>query len=343
MKPGRAARLVLLVMLAGLFAAGGLFAWIRAPYRGFSGRSATVEFPIGTSTQQIFRRLASAGIVRNALAAEIYYRLIHRGETLLAGEYSFSGSESLDTVIFRIHAGEVVRHAVVVPEGLTDRETFSLYLAQRIGTRRGFDRSVRETAILPGASPDWGDLEGFLFPDTYVVTRSTPTREIVFRMTQNFERHFTPEMRKKADGLGLTLRQAVTLASLVEKETSLSSERPRIAAVYLNRLRIGMRLQCDPSVIYSLERDGKWTGRLHRSELDYDSPYNTYRFAGLPPGPICNPGAASLAAAVEPSDAGDLYFVARGDGGHYFSQTYEEHLRMIDRSRASDAKVEESR
>jgi peptidoglycan lytic transglycosylase G len=343
MKPGRVARLGLLLLLAAAFAAAGLFAWIRAPFHGFPGRSATVEFPIGTSTQRIFRRLAGAGVVRNALAAEIYYRILHHGETLLAGEYSFDGSETLEQVIFRIRAGEVVRHSVVVPEGLTDEETFSLYLAQRVGTRRGFERSVRETAMLSGASPDWGDLEGFLFPDTYVVTRSTPTREIVFRMVQNFDRHFTPEMRTKAGGLGLTLRQAVTLASLVEKETSLPSERPHIAAVYLNRLRLGMRLQCDPSVIYSLERDGRWTGRLRRSDLDYDSPYNTYRFAGLPPGPICNPGAASLAASVEPSDAGDLYFVARGDGGHYFSRSYEDHLKMIERSRANSALEEESR
>lgn len=339
----RARHAFLLVLLLAVAGGVGLFSWIRAPYHGFPGRSVTVEFPIGTSTKQIFRELSSAGIVRNSLLAEIYYRLLHRNQALLAGEYSFSGSESLEEVIQRVRAGEVVRHTVVVPEGLTDEETFGLFLQQRIGTVQGFRRSVRETILLAGAAPDAPDLEGFLFPDTYVVTRSTPTREILQRMVQNFERHFTPAMRKKAGDVGITLRQAVTLASLVEKETSLPSERPHVAAVYLNRLQRGMRLQCDPSVIYALERDGKWAGRLRRSDLEYESPYNTYLNAGLPPGPICNPGAASLAAVVEPSGSADLYFVARGDGGHYFSRTYEEHLRMIGLSRANTAAQEESR
>ncbi len=343
MSPRRAARPLFLLLLVAAVAAAGIFAWIRTPYHGFSGPSVTVEFPIGTSTQQIFRRLADAGVVRNAFAAEIYCRLFHHGESLRAGEYSFSGRETLEEVIARVRTGEVVRHTVIVPEGLDDEETFALFLAQRIGTRQGFLRSTRETFLLPWATPDFADLEGFLFPDTYVVTRSTPTREIVARMVQNFDRHFSPEMKTKAGDLGLTVRQAVILASLVEKETSLASERPRVAAVYLNRLQKGMRLQCDPSVIYSLERDGRWTGRLHRSDLEYDSPYNTYVHGGLPPGPICNPGAASLAAAVEPAASSDLYFVARGDGGHFFSRTYEEHLRMIARSRANTETLEESR
>jgi UPF0755 protein len=333
----------LLVLLFLTLLAFGLFRWIRAPFHGFAGPGVTVEFPIGTSTSRIFRELSHAGVVRSAPLAEAYYRIFHRDQPLLAGEYAFTGSETLDGVIGRIAAGEVVKHAVVVPEGLTGAETFVLFLDQRIGTPRGFLRAFGETGLLPWPVPEGTDLEGFLFPDTYVVTRSTSTREILTRMAENFGRHFTAAMKERAQAMNLSVWQAVTLASLVEKETSLPQERPRIAAVYLNRLQRGMRLQCDPSVIYALQREGKWTGRLHRSDLDFDSVYNTYLHYGLPPGPICNPGAASLAAAVGPSDVPDLYFVARGDGGHYFSRTYEDHLRMVARSRRNSAADEEPR
>ena len=337
---GRRAILLAALLLALTGLAG--YVWIRTPYRGYPGPSATVEFPIGTSTREIFRELAHGGIVRNPWMAEAYYRIFYRNEALRAGEYAFSGPQPIDRVISTIVSGEVVRHAVVVPEGLSNEESFSLFLQQRIGTEQGFRRAAAEEVRLlqwPGASAT--DLEGFLFPDTYVVTRSTPTREIVTRMLENFERHFTPEMQKKAETLGLTVREAVTVASLVEKETGLPSERPHVAAVYLNRLKIGMRLQCDPTVIYALEKAGSWTGRLRRADLDFDSPYNTYLNAGLPPGPICNPGQASLRAAVEPLGSEDLYFVARGDGGHYFSRTYADHLLMIGRSRANAASVED--
>jgi UPF0755 protein len=330
-------RLLLLAILLGGGALAALLAWVRLPYRGYSGNSASVEFPIGTSTHQIFVEMARAGLVRNAPAAELYFRLVRRGSILRAGEYSFTGSETLDAIVNRIAAGEVVRHIVVLPEGLTNEEVFALFLAQRIGTLRGFRRSASAIDLFFAADATFPDLEGFLFPDTYVATRSTPTREIVQAMVRNFERHDSPGWRQKASVLGLSLRQAVTLASLVEKESALAAERPHVAAVYLNRLRIGMRLQCDPTVIYALERSGQWRGRLQHGDLDFESPYNTYLRAGLPPGPICNPGAASLAAAVEPAASPDLYFVARGDGGHYFSRTYDEHLAMIARSRAAAA------
>ena len=331
----RASLLFALLLALGAFA---VYAWVRAPFKGYPGASATVEFPIGTSTREIFRRLGHGGIVRSPFLAEAYYRVFYRNESLRAGEYAFSGPQFLDRVILTIVSGEVVRHNVTVPEGLTSDESFALFLQQRIGSAQGFRRaSIDEARIFPWAAPKVADLEGFLFPDTYVATRSTPTREIVTLMLQNFESHFSPEMQKKAEAAGLSVPQAVTIASLVEKETSLPAERPHVASVYLNRLRLGMRLQCDPTVIYALEKAGKWTGRLHRSDLEFESAYNTYLNGGLPPGPICNPGLESLRAAVEPLHSEDLYFVARGDGGHYFSRTYADHLQMIERSRANSA------
>lgn len=161
------------------------------------------------------------------------------------------------------------------------------------------------------------------------MTRSTSARQIVDRMVGEFRKNFTPEMQSRARALGLTPRQAVTLASIVEKETALAQEAPIIASVYLNRLRRGMRLQADPTIVYAMERDGAWKGTLYRSDYAYDSPYNTYLHSGLPPGPICNPGRRALRAAVSPARSDYLYFVADNSGGHTFSRTFEEHRTAI--------------
>ena len=336
----RGRRIVFVLGLLATVALATGYRWIRAPRRPGAAGRVVIEFPIGTPTRQIFRTLHAKGIARDAILAEIYYRVFRHGVPLRAGEYSFSPGETLDRAIDLLERGEVVRHVVIVPEGSTNAECFALFVQQGIGTEQGFHRASREPNLLPGPPLTTPDLEGFLFPDTYVVTRSTPTREVVATMVENFRRHFTPELARRAEGLGLAIRDAVTVASLVEKETSLPDERPHVAAVYLNRLKLGMRLQCDPTVIYALQERHEWTGHLRRSDLEVDSPYNTYLYAGLPPGPICNPGAAALEAAVTPAPSADLYFVARGDGGHYFSRTYADHLAMIAKSRANAADAE---
>lgn len=289
-----------------------------------------VEIPPGTSTWVIFERLDEAGVVEDARLAEIYYRL-HRGKTRLqAGEYRFQRPMPIDEVINRMGRGDVVRHAIVVPEGLTAEETFQLFLQQGIGGPEAFKAALVSTELVPGLTKGVTDLEGFLFPDTYVVTRSTSAAQIVDRMITNFREHYTPEIQKRASALGLTTRQAVTLASIIQKESSLQSEGPLIAGVYWNRLRRGMRLQADPTVIYALKRDGRWRGTLLRSDYDYESPYNTYMHEGLPPGPIANPGADALRAAVNPARTSYLYFVADPTtGGHTFSTTFEDHLVAI--------------
>jgi len=294
------------------------------------GKEVTVEIPPGTSTSEIFRRLQRAGVVEDARLAEVYYRL-HRGKTpLQAGEYRFHHPMPIDEVINRMGRGDVVRHAIVVPEGLTAEETFELFWKQGIGGPEAFHAALVATELVPGLTRGVSDLEGFLFPDTYVVTRTTSASQIVDRMIANFREHFTPEIQRRAAGLALTTRQAVTLASIVQRESAVKSEGSLIAGVYLNRLRRGMRLQADPSVVYALKRDGKWSGTLHRSDYDYESPYNTYLHEGLPPGPICNPGTDALAAAVTPARTAYLYFVADPtNGGHTFSATFEDHLVAI--------------
>ncbi len=332
----RALRLGLLLGLLFLALATLLYRRLEHPPSPREPGEATVFFPFGTPTSEIFRRLEADGVVSPAWLAEAYYRLAESATPLQAGEYRFSRPTPLSQVIARMARGDVVRHTIVVPEGLTADETFALFLDRGISRPQAFHNAFTSRQLIASIARGQPDLEGFLFPDTYVVTRSTSARQIVEKMVANFRKHFTPEMRERASALGLTLPQAVALASIVEKETSLDREAPVIAGIYLNRLKRGMRLQADPTVTYALKRDGKWTGTLYRSDYGYASEYNTYRITGLPPGPICNPGAAALRAAVMPARTDFVYFVADRAGGHRFSRTFEEHLDAIAAARRHD-------
>lgn len=324
---GRIVLLLAVLAVAVVLYVGYRLEHPRAP--AFPQPEVTILFPPGTPTSAIFRRLASEGVLKDGRLAALYYRLHRSATTLQAGEYRFARPMPIDDVINRLAQGDVVRHTIVVPEGLTAEETFQLFSDTGIGGPEAFRAALTETELLPGLTRGVSDLEGFLFPETYVVTRSTSARQIVDRMVNEFRRHFTPPMRERAARLGLTPREAVTLASIVEKETSLVTEAPIVAGVYLNRLRRGMRLQADPTVAYALKRDGKWRGIVRRSDYEYESPYNTYLQPGLPPGPICNPGLPALRAAVNPAGTDFLYFVADSSGGHTFSRTFEEHVQAI--------------
>jgi UPF0755 protein len=339
----RVFRLLLLAVLLAVLAGVYLFYRLEHPPRsGAPTGPATIVFAPGTSTAKIFATLAKEGVVRDAKLAEIYYRLYRAGTPLQAGEYQFDRPMPIDEIINRMSHGDVVKYPIVVPEGLTADETFQLFWSRGIGGPEGFRRALGETELLPGLTTGVNDLEGFLFPNTYVVTRSTSARQIVDRMVGEFRKNFTPEMREKAKALGFTPRQTVILASIIEKESALKSEGPVIAAVYLNRLKKGMRLQADPTVMYALKKDGRWSGLLHRSDYSYDSPYNTYVNDGLPPGPICNPGLAALHSAVSPANADYLYFVADTTGGHTFTRTFEEHLQAISTARRLRAQAEDA-
>jgi UPF0755 protein len=200
-----------------------------------------------------------------------------------------------------------------------------LFEQQRFGNAADFEAAARDAEPVRDLDPSATDLEGYLFPETYSMRRDTTPPRLVQLMVGRFRQLFTAEIQESARALGLTPRQAVTLASLVEEETAVPAERPVVAAVYLNRLRIGMAMQADPTVIYALQRAGRYDGNLRRDDLAFDSPYNTYRYPGLPPGPIASPGLASLKAAVSPAAVDYLYFVSRNDGSHVFARTLSEH------------------
>jgi UPF0755 protein len=200
-----------------------------------------------------------------------------------------------------------------------------IFEQQGFGPAKAFVDAASDATPIASVDPGAPNLEGYLFPETYSLPPKTSAARLVHLMVARFEQLFTTDMQQSAEAHGLSTREAVTLASIVEKETAAPSERPIVAAVYVNRLKIGMGLQSDPTVIYALEQTGAYNGNLTRKSLEVDSPYNTYRYRGLPPGPIASPGLPSLKAAVAPADVDYLYFVSRNDGTHVFSRTLEEH------------------
>ncbi len=316
-----------------LVVVGAAAAWVyfvsRQSYRGYSAPEQFVDIRPGTGTRAIGELLAAAGVVRDPLTFRAALWMSGRATRLQAGEYRFTDPETPASVIGKLARGEVFVLPVTIPEGLTIKEMSKIFEGKGFGSAGDFVQAARNPALIRGLDPEARDLEGYLFPETYPLSRHTNAPRLVRLMTDAFERAFSPELREAARARGLSTRQVVTLASIVEKETANPDERPLIASVYENRLRIGMALQCDPTVIFALERAGRYHGNLHHDDLSFDSPYNTYRYPGLPPGPIAAPGRASLAAVVHPADSKYLYFVSRNDGSHEFAATLEEHNRNV--------------
>jgi UPF0755 protein len=215
------------------------------------------------------------------------------------------------------------------PEGLTIQEMARLYESREFGSAADFVAAAQEESLIADLDPAADDLEGYVFPETYALPRGTPAARLVAMMVARFRATYTEDLRRSAEEQGLTTRQVVALASLIEKETGKADERPLVAAVYRNRMRIGMGLQADPTVVYALQKAGRYNGNIRREDLAIDSPYNTYRHPGLPPGPIAAPGKASIEAALMPASVSYLYFVSRNDGSHVFADTLAEHNRNV--------------
>jgi UPF0755 protein len=316
--------------VAFLALAGWMYLGVQRPYKGYDAAEQFVEIPPGIGTVGMSQRLAEAGVVRSAATFRVAVWVRGAGRRLQAGEYRFDRPMTATEVVDKIARGDVYLRTITFREGLTIRQMAELYESRGFGPAQEFVKAAGNADAIRPLDPDARDLEGYLFPDTYTLPRRVTAEQIVSRMVAGFQKVLTPELRRQAAARGLSVRELVTLASIVEKETGKAEERPLVAAVYANRLRIGMGLQCDPTVIYALEREGRFNGNLTREDLhNYDSPYNTYRYAGLPPGPIAAPGKASLEAAANPADASYLYFVSRNDGSHAFATTLDEHNRNV--------------
>jgi UPF0755 protein len=319
---------LLLVLLAGA-AAYVLVQRANAPFRRYPGAEQFVDIPPGIGTGAIGRRLIAAGVVSDELTFRVALLQSGRARRLQAGEYRFDHPLSAFDVIEKIARGDVDVVPLTFPEGLTIAEMSRVFEASGLGSASSFAEAAKDASLIRDLDPAAGDLEGYLFPDTYALSRRADAARVVHAMVDRFEQVLSEELRSAAQARGLSIRQLVTLASIVEKETARPDERPLVAAVYANRLVIGMGLQCDPTVIYALQRAGRFDGNLRHDDLMFDSPYNTYRHAGLPPGPIAAPGKESLGAAAHPAITDSLYFVSRNDGSHEFARTLEEHNRNV--------------
>lgn len=327
------------LLLIAILAAASLAAWlwfaIEAPYRGFAPEGVFVTVPHGASRRGVAHLLQRHGVIRSALAFELYSRHHHR-RTLQAGEYFFDRAEPARDVFWTIAQGNVYQQPFTVREGETMFDIAHELQSAGLLNASAFLAAARNPALVRDIAPDARTLEGFLFPATYQLPRHPSAADLTVEMVRRFRESWEQIAAQAAPPDSATeppmpLLGVVTMASLVERETPKADERPLVAGVFTNRIHRGMPLQCDPTVIYALEQTGDYHGTLTLHDLRINSPYNTYVHAGLPPGPIGNPGEASLRAALAPAPTHYLYFVANTQGGHFFSASLAEHVKNVER------------
>jgi UPF0755 protein len=317
-------------------AAAGLFAaWLNkeltTPYFAAGETPAFVDIPRGSAAGAIASALTSAGIIRHRVPFLLYVRWAGLSLRLQAGEYRFSSPAKPSQVAGRLVAGDVFFHSLTIPEGLTARETIGLVCHAGLGDRSSLERLLGSTEWIADLDPNATSLEGYLFPDTYRISRHATPEEILLMMIARFRAALDPLVAGKPLPGKATIGQIVTIASMVEKEAGSPDDRRLIASVIWNRLRRNMPLACDPTIIYALKVAGTFDGNLRKKDLSLASPYNTYTHAGLPPGPISNPGADSLRAALFPAESDYLYYVSKNDGTHHFSRDFRSHQLAVAR------------
>ncbi len=281
-----------------------------------------VQLKQGSSARRIAADLKKAGVIRSE-SAFLLWRYLKKDKSLKAGEYAFEHPGNTIEVFDRIARGDIYFHTVVVPEGFNIFDIATTLETAGLGSKDEFLQAARNAASVRDLDPQAPTLEGYLFPDTYHFTRTQSARDIFGAMVHRF--------RQAAKEVGLTsnFHQTVTMASIVEKETGAPEERPVVASVFYNRIARNMVLATDPAVIYAALLNNRYRGTIFQSDLQFDSPYNTYKHSGLPPGPICNPGKASLEAAMHPANTSFLFFVSNNEGHHRFARTEAEHAANV--------------
>ena len=315
-------RTFIIFLLAAACASAGWVGWYVTTPVAPGGERFVLLRP-GFSTRRIAHELKAAGVIRNEDAFLIWH-FLNRGKSLKAGEYRFAAPASIADIHKRIVRGDIYTHTVVIPEGYTIFDVAQTMEQAGLFSKEEFLKAAQsETSLIKDLAPDAQSLEGYLFPDTYEFTRLQTPQDVAAVMVRHF--------RQVATAIGLTtdIPRIVTMASIVEKETAAPEERAKVASVYYNRLARRMALGADPSVIYAELLAGTYQGELGHSDLQINSPYNTYRNSGMPPGPIANPGRSALEAALRPAQTDYLYFVSDANGHHRFARTLEEHNQNI--------------
>jgi UPF0755 protein len=324
-----AAIVILLVSGVLAFETKRLYFRTDEPHRDYQDAEVLVNIASGTSTRDIGKQLVAAGVVLDERTFRIALWRSGRDQLLQAGEYRFVEPLAAMAVVDTLARGQVYLRQITFPEGLNRSEMAAIFGRSDFGTADAFLAASERVELIEALDSEATNLEGYLFPETYSLPRGATADDLVEAMVAQFKRTFDEDLRTQAAERKLSVRSMVTLASLIQKETGLDAERRVVSGVYTNRLDRRMPLQCDPTVIYALQLAKLYDGNLTRENLQFDSPYNTYRYAGLPPGPIAAPGAADLQAALHPADVSYLYFVSRNDGSHVFADTLREHNRNV--------------
>ena len=322
---------ILLVLFVGgvvlVWAAGGLFYYQSSRSVGEDIHPIIVHIPPGATLKQISVDLADRKLIRSAAAFRLMTHIQRKQKYIQIGEYELSPSMLPLDILKIITSGKTVLHPVTIPEGYRITEIADLLAERKLVDRETFIEITRDPELVNSFNIPSGSVEGYLFPETYHFSRYTSARKIIETMLDTFkQRVLKPELLKRTQNLGFSLHEVVTFASLIEKETGVDEERKHISSVFHNRLHKDMRLQTDPTVIYAIQ---DFDGNIRKKDLSIDSPYNTYRHKGLPPGPIASPGLKSIVAALYPIETNHLYFVSRQNGSHYFSSSLKEHNRAV--------------
>jgi peptidoglycan lytic transglycosylase G len=317
-----------IVLLASYF----IYYLLKTPYKSYPEAKIAVEIHRGSSVDSIASTLSEKGIVRHPLLLKVLFKRRHTERDSKAGEYVFDRPLSPLQVYEKLMKGEMAYTVVTVPEGSNVFDIEAILKQKKIPGSEEFKTALVSPELLSELhtiDPMLQSPEGFLFPETYFAGKKDDVTEIFLMMIREFKKRYNQQYQQKASELGMNTVQVVSLASLIEKETGKDEERSLISGVFHNRLKRSMLLQCDPTVIYALLLAGQYKGYISKQDLKFPSPYSTYVSLGLPPGPICNPGMASIRAALYPKTTDKLYFVSRNDGSHYFSATLAEHNRAV--------------
>ena len=310
---------------------GALVAILDTPYSRHLAAATDVTIEPGQSAAEVGQVLQAKGLIRGDRSLRLWMRWNGTAGSIHAGTYRFEGAASIREVAALLVEGRVLLSEMKVIEGYTRWQVAEGLSRAGFGSYSEAWEATGNVALISDLDAEAKDLEGYLFPDTYYVSRQMKPAAIVEMMVDRFRRVWTTPTVAQAEKAGLSVRDVVIIASLIEAETGKSDERALVSGVYHNRLELRMLLQCDPTLLYALRLEGRTDRNIRRSDFNNESPYNTYRFAGLPPGPIGNPGEASIVAALYPAETDYLYFVGRNNGSHAFSQTLQEHNANVNR------------
>lgn len=321
----------IIIFIVSLLSALHFYHYCTTAYKG-AQKPTTVNIPIGSSLKKTCLILKEKQLINSPIKFMLLAKLTDAEHRIKSGEYSFPESKSPLEILRKLTRGKVITYTITIPEGSTVFDIADIIEDANLGSANSIIQKAQDVSFIKSMGMDNKSLEGFLFPDTYQFTKGISPDMILKRMVMRFKEVFSLELAATKQEMSFSEKELIILASMVEKETHDPTEKPLVAAVFLNRLKKNMRLECDPTVYYGIKHESpSFQGRLRTKHLREKTPYNTYLIYGLPPGPICSPGRISIQAVLKPAKTDYLYFVSKNNGSHQFSRTLKEHNRAVDK------------